>query len=130
MAQPIHEEARRIILSLPPGATWEDLMQRLSDAAFAADNLSQDSAGMVSEPGQPYATTPEPVPAPDTTFPETGNVRQGALSVLDAMPQEATWDDFMLAINVRTIIEAGLNESHAGAVVSAADVRAQFGLGR
>jgi predicted transcriptional regulator len=55
-------------------------------------------------------------------------VKVEARRLVDELPENATWDDLMYRIYVRQAIEAGLEDSEAGRVVSVEDVRARFGL--
>lgn len=55
-------------------------------------------------------------------------VKVEALRLVEELPENATWDDLMYRIYVRQAIEAGLEDSEAGHVVSVEEVRARFGL--
>ena len=57
-------------------------------------------------------------------------VKDEARRLVDALADDATWDDLMYRIYVCQAIEQGLADSDAGRTVSAADVRARFGLPR
>ena len=59
---------------------------------------------------------------------ETVNVKDEARRLIERLPDDATWDDLMQEIYVRQAIEAGLEDSRAGRLTSAEDVRAKFGL--
>ncbi|MEM8557833.1 MAG: hypothetical protein AAGG50_08405 [Bacteroidota bacterium] len=48
--------------------------------------------------------------------------------LVDALPEDATWDDLMEQIYVRQAIEAGWADSESGRTVSVAEVRARFEL--
>lgn len=56
------------------------------------------------------------------------NVKDEARRLIERLPNDATWDDLMHEIYVRQAIEAGLEDSRAGRVVSVEEVRTRFGL--
>ena len=56
------------------------------------------------------------------------NLREQAHELVDALPDNATWDDLMERIYVRQRISAGLRDVEQGRVVSATEVRRRFGL--
>ena len=56
------------------------------------------------------------------------NVKQEAQSLLESLPDNATWDDLMYTIYVRQAVESGLEDSDAGHVLEVGEVRAKFGL--
>jgi hypothetical protein len=51
-----------------------------------------------------------------------------AHSLIDRMPSEATWDDFMQQIYVRQSIERGLADSNAGRTKGVKEIRVKYGL--
>lgn len=51
-----------------------------------------------------------------------------AHSLVDKMPDDATWDDLMHEIYVREVIEKGLADSREGRTKDVRDVRAKYGL--
>ena len=55
-------------------------------------------------------------------------VKEEARRLVEELPDEATWDDLMYRIYVRQAIEAGLQDSEQGRVVSVEAVRTEFGL--
>ena len=59
---------------------------------------------------------------------ETANIKIEALRIVEHLPDEATWDDLMHEIYVRQAIEAGLEASREGKLVSLADARARLGF--
>ena len=59
---------------------------------------------------------------------KNARVKVEARRLVDELPENATWDDLMYRIYVRQAIEAGLEDSEAGRVVSVEEVRARFGL--
>ncbi len=54
--------------------------------------------------------------------------KQQAHSLLDQLPDNATWDDVVYVITVRRSIERGLADAEAGRLTDIADVRREFGL--
>ncbi len=54
--------------------------------------------------------------------------KQGAKRLVEMMPDNATWDDFMHEIYVREVIEQGLADSKAGKTADVREVRAKYGL--
>jgi hypothetical protein len=59
---------------------------------------------------------------------EAANVKDEARRLVERLPDDATWDDLMHEIYVRQAIDAGLEDSRAGRLTSAADVRTRLGL--
>ena len=59
---------------------------------------------------------------------EMPNVKQEAQHLVDSLPDNATWDDLVYTIHVRQAVESGLEDSDAGRVLDAGEVRARFGL--
>ena len=57
------------------------------------------------------------------------NLREQAHEIVDALPDNAIWDDLMEQIYVRQRISAGLRDVEEGRVVSATEVRRRFGFG-
>jgi len=57
-------------------------------------------------------------------------VRDQARKIVDALPDNATWDDLMYEIYVRQSVEDGLADADAGRVTSVEDLRESFGLPR
>jgi predicted transcriptional regulator len=55
------------------------------------------------------------------------SVKEEARRLIEALPDDATWDDLMHAIYVRQAIEAGLADSKAGRVKDIEQVRAELG---
>jgi predicted transcriptional regulator len=56
------------------------------------------------------------------------SVKEEARKLVEALPENSTWDDLMHEIYVRQAIEAGLADSQAGRVASVEQVRKKFGL--
>ena len=59
---------------------------------------------------------------------EQPNIKAQAHELVEALPEQATWDDLMERIYVRQAIEAGLRDSEVGATIDVQEVRARFGL--
>jgi hypothetical protein len=59
---------------------------------------------------------------------EISHVKEEARRLVEALPENSTWDDLMHDIYVRQSIEAGLADSQAGCVTSVEQVRKNFGL--
>ena len=51
-----------------------------------------------------------------------------AHSLVDKMPENATWDDLIHEIYVRQVIEKGLADSRAGRTMAVGEVREKYGL--
>lgn len=56
------------------------------------------------------------------------DIRLEAHRLVDALPEDATWEDVMYRVYVRQCIDAGIDEADAGRVVDVGEVRRQFGL--
>lgn len=57
------------------------------------------------------------------------NLKAQAHSLVDSLPEGATWDDLMRAIYVRRGIEAGRADARAGRVTSVDQLRSTFADG-
>ncbi len=55
-------------------------------------------------------------------------VKEEAKKLLDSLPEDATWDDLMYEIYVRTKVEAAIGAADAGRVVSHEEVKRRFPL--
>ena len=55
-------------------------------------------------------------------------LKEEAHRLIDALPDEATWDDLMYGLYVRETVERGLADSDADRVIPVEDVRARLGL--
>ncbi|HEU4456280.1 MAG TPA: hypothetical protein VFR81_24655 [Longimicrobium sp.] len=60
----------------------------------------------------------------DSGFKEKAHV------LIDALPDDATWDDLLREVYVHRSIEAGQADGAAGRVTDVEDVRESFGLPR
>jgi hypothetical protein len=56
------------------------------------------------------------------------DIKTEAHRLIDALPDDATWDDIMYRIYVRQCVDAGLEDADARRVVDVAEVRRRFGL--
>ena len=55
-------------------------------------------------------------------------LKEQAHKIVDALPDDATWEDLIYRIYVREAVEAGIQDADAGRILDVADVRAEFGL--
>ena len=58
------------------------------------------------------------------------NVKDAARRLVEALPEDSTWEDLMNRICVRQAIEAGLEDSEAGRVKDVGEIRSGFDLPR
>jgi hypothetical protein len=56
--------------------------------------------------------------------------KEKAHALIDALPDDATWDDLLREIHVHRSIEAGQADGVAGRVTAVEDLRESFGLPR
>ncbi len=61
---------------------------------------------------------------------DAANIKDEARRLVEALPEDSTWEDLMNRIYVRQAIEAGLEDSEAGRVRDVGDIRAAFDLPR
>jgi hypothetical protein len=63
---------------------------------------------------------------------ETGleDVKSAARAIVDALPDDATWDDLMYRIYVRQEIDAGLRDEAEGKVLSQEEAEQRLGIGK
>jgi hypothetical protein len=57
---------------------------------------------------------------------DTPSVKEEARRLIEALPDDSTWEDLMHRIYVRQAIEAGLKDS--GRVVDVEEIRSRFDL--
>jgi predicted transcriptional regulator len=50
--------------------------------------------------------------------------------LIEALPDDATWQDVLYALELRGDVEAGLADAKAGRVTDAEDLRREYGLRR
>lgn len=62
---------------------------------------------------------------PETELPD---IKSAAHELIDALPDNATWEDVMYRIYVRQAIESGLQDLEADRGVDVDEVRRSFGL--
>jgi predicted transcriptional regulator len=55
-------------------------------------------------------------------------IKEQAHMLVENLPDNATWEDLMYTIYVREAIEAGLEDSKAGRIIPAEDIRKEYGL--
>ncbi len=53
-------------------------------------------------------------------------VKEEAMRLVKSLPDDATWDDLMYQIYVRTKVEAGIASAEAGRVVPHEEVKKRF----
>ena len=58
------------------------------------------------------------------------NIKDEARRLVEALPEDSTWEDLMSRIYVRQAIEAGLEDSEAGRVRDVGEIRSEFDLPR
>ncbi|HMG76787.1 MAG TPA: hypothetical protein VK582_25155 [Pyrinomonadaceae bacterium] len=56
------------------------------------------------------------------------NIKEEARRLVEALPDDSTWEDLMYRIYVRQAIEAGLADSEANWGTDVEKVRIEFGL--
>ena len=59
---------------------------------------------------------------------ELSDVRCAAHQLIDALPENATWDDVMYRIYVRQAVESGLRDLAQDRGIAVDEVRRRFGL--
>jgi hypothetical protein len=55
-------------------------------------------------------------------------IKQRAQEVIAALPEDATWQDLLYALELRGDLEAGLADAMAGQVIDTDELRRRFGL--
>lgn len=58
----------------------------------------------------------------------SANIKDEARRLVEALPDDSTWEDLMYQIYLRETIEAGLADSEAGRVTDVEKMREGFGL--
>ena len=58
----------------------------------------------------------------------TNTIKDEARSIIDKMPENASWDDLMHKIYIRQTIEKGLNDSNTGRTKDVDVIRKKYGL--
>jgi predicted transcriptional regulator len=59
---------------------------------------------------------------------ETKSIKEQARLLVERLADDATWDDVLYAVFVRQSIEAGLEDSHRGRLVSTEEMCARLGF--
>ena len=57
-------------------------------------------------------------------------IKQRAHELIEALPDDATWQDLLYALEFRGDVEAGLADAEAGRLTDAEDLRKEYGLRR
>jgi predicted transcriptional regulator len=57
-------------------------------------------------------------------------IKQRAHELIDALPDDATWQDLVYALELRGDVEAGLADAKAGRVTDSEDLRREYGRHR
>ena len=57
-------------------------------------------------------------------------IKQRAHELIEALPDDATWQDLLYALELRGDVEAGLADAKAGRVTDTEDLRREYGLRR
>lgn len=56
------------------------------------------------------------------------SIKEEARRLVEALPDDSTWEDLMYQIYVRETVEAGLADGQAERVIDVETVREEFGL--
>ncbi len=59
---------------------------------------------------------------------QSHDIKSDAHRMIDALPDNATWDDVIYRVYVHQCIDSGIEDSDAGHVVDVEEVRRKFGL--
>jgi hypothetical protein len=85
----------------------------------------------------PTLLTNWPNPVPDTiltlqkrgfAMQSTSDIKDTAHRLIDALPDDTSWEKLLYTLQIRHDIEAGLNDSDAGYVVDSGDLRRELGI--
>jgi predicted transcriptional regulator len=57
-------------------------------------------------------------------------IKQRAHELIEALPDDATWQDLVYALELRGDVEAGLADAKAGRVTGSEDLRREYGRHR
>ena len=57
-------------------------------------------------------------------------IKQRAHELIEALPDDATWQDLLYALELRGDVETGLADAKAGRVTGVDEVRRDYGLRR
>jgi hypothetical protein len=58
----------------------------------------------------------------------TGNIKDIAHRLIDALPDDTSWEKVLYTLQIRQDIEAGLKDSDAGYVVDSNKLRRELGI--
>lgn len=58
----------------------------------------------------------------------SSNIKAEAQRLVNALPEDVTWDDVMYQVYVRQCADAGIEDAENGRVVDVEEVRKKFGL--
>ena len=58
----------------------------------------------------------------------TIGIKQRAHELIDALPDNATWQDLLYALELRADVEAGRADAKAGRLTEVKDLRREYGL--
>ncbi|HUG17618.1 MAG TPA: hypothetical protein VMM56_01490 [Planctomycetaceae bacterium] len=59
---------------------------------------------------------------------QANDLKSRAHQLIDALPDDATWDDVMYMVYVRQCVESGLKDVEQGRTLIVEEVRDRFGL--
>ena len=60
----------------------------------------------------------------------TINIKQRAHELIEALPDNATWQDLLYALELGADVEAGLADANAGRVTDSEDLQREYGRRR
>jgi hypothetical protein len=60
----------------------------------------------------------------------TVTIKQRAQELIEALPDDATWQDLLYAVELRADVEAGLAEAKVGRPTQVEELRRDYGLRR
>ena len=58
----------------------------------------------------------------------TVSIKQRAHELIEALPDDATWQDLLYAVELRADIEAGIADAKAGRLLEVEELRRDYGL--
>jgi predicted transcriptional regulator len=58
----------------------------------------------------------------------SAGIKEEARRLVEALPDDSTWEDLMYEVYVRATVQSGLADSDAGRVTAVEKVREEFGL--
>lgn len=57
-------------------------------------------------------------------------IKEQARNIVEALPEDSTWEDLMYEIYVQESVQRGLEDAKTGRVKTTEEIRAKFGLTR